>query len=85
MGERSARGVGKLGGPVLDYSHTNNHRVVLHLPTAAADLDFRRLVVEHERATNAELPCARASESRRTNWPYKSSAIAPAPSAPWKP
>lgn len=56
MGERSARGVGKLGGPVLDYSHTNNHRVVLHLPTAAADLDFRRLVVEHERATNAELP-----------------------------
>jgi ATP-dependent DNA helicase RecG len=30
--------------------------VVLRLPTLAADLDFRRLVVEHERATNAELP-----------------------------
>jgi len=30
--------------------------VVLRLPTAEADLEFRRLVVEHERTTNAELP-----------------------------
>lgn len=61
--ERSGRGVDKIfrgllkfGRPAPDYSHTNAHSVVLHLPTAAADLDFRRLVVEHERATNAELP-----------------------------
>ncbi|MBX9712620.1 MAG: putative DNA binding domain-containing protein [Pseudomonadaceae bacterium] len=61
--ERSGRGVDKIfrgmlkfGRPAPDYSHTSAQSVVLRLPTAEADLDFRRLVVEHERATNAELP-----------------------------
>lgn len=61
--ERSGRGVDKIfrgmlkfGRPAPDYSYTNAQSVVLRLPTAEADLDFRRLVVEHERATNAELP-----------------------------
>lgn len=61
--ERSGRGVDKIfrgmlkfGRPAPDYSYTNAQSVVLRLPTAEADLDFRRLVVEHERATHAELP-----------------------------
>ncbi len=61
--ERSGRGVDKIfrgmlkfGRPAPDYSYTSAQSVVLRLPTAEADLDFRRLVVEHERATNAELP-----------------------------
>lgn len=61
--ERSGRGVDKIfrgmlkfGRPAPDYSYTTAQSVVLRLPTAGADLDFRRLVVEHERATNAELP-----------------------------
>ncbi|WP_312171153.1 ATP-binding protein [Stutzerimonas kunmingensis] len=61
--ERSGRGVDKIfrgmlkfGRPAPDYSYTTGQSVVLRLPTAEADLDFRRLVVEHERATNAELP-----------------------------
>lgn len=61
--ERSGRGVDKIfrgmlkfGRPAPDYSYTTTQSVVLRLPTAEADLDFRRLVVEHERATNAELP-----------------------------
>ena len=61
--ERSGRGVDKIfrgmlkfGRPAPDYSYTTAQSVVLRLPTADADLDFRRLVVEHERATNAELP-----------------------------
>lgn len=61
--ERSGRGVDKIfrgmlkfGRPAPDYSYTDAQNVVLRLPTAEADLDFRRLVVEHERATNAELP-----------------------------
>ncbi|MBP5061380.1 putative DNA binding domain-containing protein [Pseudomonas chlororaphis] len=61
--ERSGRGVDtifrgmlKFGRPAPDYSYTTAQRVVLRLPTAEADLDFRRLVVEHERATHAELP-----------------------------
>ncbi len=61
--ERSGRGVDKIfrgmlkfGRPAPDYSYTTAQSVVLRLPTLAADLDFRRLVVEHERATNAELP-----------------------------
>lgn len=61
--ERSGRGVDKIfrgmlkfGRQAPDYSYTTAQSVVLRLPTAEADLDFRRLVVEHERATNAELP-----------------------------
>jgi len=61
--ERSGRGVDKIfrgmlkfGRPAPDYSYTTAQSVVLRLPTTEADLDFRRLVVEHERATNAELP-----------------------------
>ncbi|MGC5703416.1 putative DNA binding domain-containing protein [Pseudomonas sp. NFXW11] len=61
--ERSGRGVDKIfrgmlkfGRPAPDYSYTTAQSVVLRLPTAEADLDFRRLVVEHERATHAELP-----------------------------
>ncbi|SDS83603.1 ATP-dependent DNA helicase RecG [Halopseudomonas litoralis] len=61
--ERSGRGVDKIfrgmlkfGRPAPDYSYTTAQSVVLRLPTAEADLDFRRLVVEHERATNTELP-----------------------------
>lgn len=61
--ERSGRGVDKIfrgmlkfGRPAPDYGYTTAQSVVLRLPTAEADLDFRRLVVEHERATNAELP-----------------------------
>lgn len=63
MVERSGRGVDKIfrgmlkfGRPAPDYSYTTAQSVVLRLPTAEADLDFRRLVVEQERATNAELP-----------------------------
>lgn len=61
--ERSGRGVDKIfrgmlkfGRPAPDYSYTTAQSVVLRLPTAEADLDFRRLVVEHERSTHAELP-----------------------------
>jgi len=61
--ERSGRGVDKIfrgmlkfGRPGPDYGYTTAQSVVLRLPTTEADLDFRRLVVEHERATNAELP-----------------------------
>jgi len=61
--ERSGRGVDKIfrgmlkfGRPAPDYGYTTAQSVVLRLPTTEADLDFRRLVVEHERATNAELP-----------------------------
>jgi len=61
--ERSGRGVDKIfrgmlkfGRPAPDYGYTTAQSVVLRLPTAEADLEFRRLVVEHERATNAELP-----------------------------
>jgi len=61
--ERSGRGVDKIfrgmlkfGRPAPDYSYTTAQSVVLRLPTTEADLEFRRLVVEHERATNTELP-----------------------------
>ncbi|MCY1292544.1 hypothetical protein D9M69_428870 [compost metagenome] len=61
--ERSGRGVDKIfrgllkfGRPAPDYSFTNAQNVVVRLPTSEADLDFRRLVVEEERRTNAELP-----------------------------
>jgi len=50
------RGMLKFGRPAPDYGYTTAQSVVLRLPTAEADLEFRRLVVEHERATNAELP-----------------------------
>ena len=61
--ERSGRGVDKIfrgmlkfGRPAPDYGNTTTQSVVLRLPTTEADLEFRRLVVEHERANNAELP-----------------------------
>lgn len=61
--ERSGRGVDtiyrgllKFGRPPPDYSRTSLQDVVLRLPTAAADLDFRRLVVDAERKRGAELP-----------------------------
>ena len=61
--ERSGRGVDKIfrgmlkfGRPAPDYGNTTTQSVVLRLPTTEADLEFRRLVVEHERAHNAELP-----------------------------
>ncbi|MFU2489227.1 ATP-binding protein [Thauera sp. WH-1] len=61
--ERSGRGVDKIyrgllkfGRPAPDYSRTDMNSVVVRLPTAAADLDFRRMVVEQERGSNAELP-----------------------------
>ncbi|WP_328994409.1 ATP-binding protein [Pseudomonas aeruginosa] len=61
--ERSGRGVDKIfrgmlkfGRPAPDYGYTTALGVVLRLPTSEADLDFRRLVVEEERRTNAELP-----------------------------
>lgn len=61
--ERSGRGVDtiyrgmlKFGRPAPDYSRTDAQNVVLRLPTAPADLAFRRLVVEQERQRQAELP-----------------------------
>lgn len=61
--ERSGRGVDtifrgmlKFGRPAPDYARTDAHSVVVRLPTGAADLDFRRLVVEEERRRSAELP-----------------------------
>lgn len=61
--ERSGRGVDtifrgmlKFGRPAPDYGRTDAQSVVVRLPTDAADLDFRRLVVEEERRRNAELP-----------------------------
>ncbi|MBI6953300.1 DNA glycosylase AlkZ-like family protein [Pseudomonas sp. CCOS 191] len=61
--ERSGRGVDKIfrgllkfGRPAPDYSYTTAQSVVLRLPTTEADLSFRRLIVEQERITNAELP-----------------------------
>ncbi len=61
--ERSGRGVDtiyrgmlKFGRPSPDYSRTDGQNVVLRLPTEAADLDFRRLVVDEERKRGAELP-----------------------------
>lgn len=60
--ERSGRGVDtiyrgmlKFGRPAPDYSRTDAHGVVVRLPTAPADLDFRRLVVEEERRRGTEL------------------------------
>ncbi len=61
--ERSGRGVDKIyrgllkfGRPAPDYSLTDMNSVVVRLPTAAADLEFRRMVVEQERRGNTELP-----------------------------
>lgn len=61
--ERSGRGVDtiyrgmlKFGRPSPDYSRTDGQNVVVRLPTEAADLDFRRLVVDEERRRGAELP-----------------------------
>jgi len=61
--ERSGRGVDKIyrgllrfGRPAPDYSRTDSNNVVLRLPTTAADLNFVRRVIEHERGANAELP-----------------------------
>lgn len=61
--ERSGRGVDtiyrgmlKFGRPAPDYGRTDATSVVLRLPTEAADLDFRRLVVEEERRRSSELP-----------------------------
>lgn len=61
--ERSGRGVDtifrgmlKFGRSSPDYSRTDAHSVVVRLPTEAADLDFRRLVVEEERRRTSELP-----------------------------
>ena len=61
--ERSGRGVDtifrgmlKFGRTAPDYSRTDSSSVVVRLPTEAADLDFRRLVVEEERRRNGELP-----------------------------
>lgn len=61
--ERSGRGVDtiyrgllKFGRPAPDYSRTDAQNVVLRLSTPPADLAFRRLVVEHERQRQAELP-----------------------------
>ncbi|MDA7418304.1 putative DNA binding domain-containing protein [Xenophilus arseniciresistens] len=61
--ERSGRGVDtiyrgmlKFGRPAPDYGRTDASNVVLRLPTEAADLEFRRLVVEEERRRSSELP-----------------------------
>ena len=61
--ERSGRGVDtiyrgmlKFGRPAPDYSRTGAASVVVRLPTDAADLEFRRLVVEEERRRNSQLP-----------------------------
>jgi len=61
--ERSGRGVDKIfrgllkfGRPAPDYSRTDANNVVVRLGTDAADLDFRRLVVDEERRLGAELP-----------------------------
>ncbi|MBU2289314.1 MAG: winged helix DNA-binding domain-containing protein, partial [Gammaproteobacteria bacterium] len=61
--ERSGRGVDtiyrgmlKFGRPAPDYGRTDAGNVVVRLPTDAADLDFRRLVVEEERRRSGELP-----------------------------
>lgn len=61
--ERSGRGVDtiyrgllKFGRPAPDYSRTHSNSVVLLMPTEAADMDFRRLIVEEERRRNSELP-----------------------------
>lgn len=54
--DRIYRGLLKFGRPAPDYSRTSRTDVVLRLPTDAADLAFRRLVLEAERQRNAELP-----------------------------
>lgn len=61
--ERSGRGVDKIyrgllkfGRPAPDYSRTNADSVIVRLGTDAADLDFRRLVVEEESRIGTELP-----------------------------
>lgn len=61
--ERSGRGVDtiyrgmlKFGRPAPDYGRTDVGNVVVRLPTEAADLAFRRLVVEEERRRSSELP-----------------------------
>jgi ATP-dependent DNA helicase RecG len=61
--ERSGRGVDKIfrgllkfGRPAPDYSRTDANNVVVRLGTDAADLDFRRLVVDEERRLGSELP-----------------------------
>jgi ATP-dependent DNA helicase RecG len=61
--ERSGRGVDKIyrgllrfGRPAPDYQRTDAQNVVLRLPTAEADLDFLKLVVEEENRRNGVLP-----------------------------
>ncbi|MCH9826283.1 MAG: putative DNA binding domain-containing protein [Gammaproteobacteria bacterium] len=61
--ERSGRGVDKIfrgllkfGRPAPDYSRTDANSVIVRLGTDAADLDFRRLVVEEEGRRGSELP-----------------------------
>lgn len=61
--ERSGRGVDKIyrgllrfGRPAPDYQRTDAQNVVLRLPTAEADLDFLKLVVEEENRRNGALP-----------------------------
>ncbi|WFP49288.1 crosslink repair DNA glycosylase YcaQ family protein [Methylomonas sp. EFPC3] len=61
--ERSGRGVDtiyrgllRFGRPAPDYQRTDAQNVVLRLPTAEADLDFLKLVVEEENRRNGVLP-----------------------------
>ena len=61
--ERSGRGVDtiyrgllKFGRPAPDYGRTDEHTVVLQLPTVAADVAFLRMVLEIEGQRGAELP-----------------------------
>jgi ATP-dependent DNA helicase RecG len=46
----------KFGRPAPDYGRTDAQNVVLQLPTAPADVAFRRMVVDVERQRGAELP-----------------------------
>jgi len=61
--ERSGRGVDtiyrgllRFGRPAPDYQRTDAQNVVLRLPTAEADLDFLKLVVDEENRRNGVLP-----------------------------
>lgn len=61
--ERSGRGVDtiyrgllKFGRPAPDYGRTDEHTVVLQLPTVAADVAFLRMVLDIEGQRGAELP-----------------------------
>jgi len=61
--DRAGRGVPRmfdtlfrLGRNGPDFSATNDHAVIVSIPTSDADLEMVRFVIDHEESTGAQLP-----------------------------